>query len=384
MALTGRTIGSSGLRLALAVHSLDSVGGTEVNVFQTARELSRRGHQIDLLSPRAGALEAEYRSFCRSVNRTPIFDFARNRGLRDLIRMTPAVWSAVSRRPDVIYANRFSEVVWAAISGTLARAPVVCHLHEIRNRRPGNWPARRIRFIAVSEYLRRAWIDVGLPPERIAVVQNGIDPQFYRPGGMPERSEARAQLGLPEEGFVVLYYGRLDPEKGVEVLLDAWGRLGVAPGEGRLVLLGSASLHHPDPAGYERFLHARAPAGCSWLPPRADVLPFLHAADVVAVPSIWEEPFGRVVIEAMATGRPVVASRTGGIPEILSGSFKDLMVDPGDSAALATALGALMGWRQSKPELAARCADHIRHRFSLEQTVDGIERVLTDAAHGAQ
>ena len=291
--------------LTVGVHSMAPVGGTEINAFQVARGLAQRGHVVDLLAARDGALAGEYRMFCRTVTRCPTFDFARATGLRDLVRMVPAVVSAARRRPDVVYPNRFAEIVWAAAVGRLTGAPVVCHLHEIRHARPGAFPNDHVRrFIAVSEFLRRQWVEVGLSPDHIDVVHNGVSCDDYPMGEEAERVTARARLHLPQHGFVALYYGRLDPEKGIDVLLEAWRRLGIGGKQGTLLVVGSPSAHLEDGTRFLERLRATAPPGCVWLPAQSDVLGPLHAADVVVVPSLWAEPFGRVIVEAMATGRP--------------------------------------------------------------------------------
>src|SRR5271156_1629321 len=155
--------GRGGVNVTVGVHSMAPAGGTELNVFQVSRGLARRGHVIDLLSARGGSLADAYRTFCRSVTRRPVFDFARSSAARDLVRMAPAVLSAARKKPDVVYPNRFAEIVWATAVGRLSGSPVVCHLHEIRHTRPGAFPNEHVRrFIAVSHFLRDQWVAVGL------------------------------------------------------------------------------------------------------------------------------------------------------------------------------------------------------------------------------
>jgi glycosyltransferase involved in cell wall biosynthesis len=113
---------------------------------------------------------------------------------------------------------------------------------------------------------------------------------------------------------------------------------------------------------------------------RSDVVGPLHAADVVVVPSVYAEPFGRVVIEALSTGRPVIASSIGGIPEILTGDFARFLVPPGDAPALARKLGELLDWRTRDDGLAEACTDHVRQHFSKSSMVDAIEDRLANAA----
>jgi glycosyltransferase involved in cell wall biosynthesis len=367
--------------LAIGVHSMAPAGGTELNVFQVSRGLAQRGHAIDLVAARDGALAEEYRTFCRSVTRRPIFDFARSTALRDLVRMAPAVLTTARKKPDVVYPNRFAEIVWATAAGRLSGAPVVCHLHEIRHLRPGSFPNEHVRrFIAVSEFLKSQWVEIGLDPDLIDVVHNGVSSEQYPAGGGEERTRTRVRLGLPEDGFIALYFGRLDPEKGIDVLLEAWRRLGMSGAEGRLLMVGSASTHDPNGARYVADLQASAPPGVVWLPAQADVVVPLHAADVVVLPTICAEGFPRVIVEALSTGRPALASRIGGIPELLTGEFERFLMEPGDAGMITTALESLVGWQKREPMLAGRCSAYVRDHFSLDRLVEGVERSLTAAA----
>jgi glycosyltransferase involved in cell wall biosynthesis len=100
---------------------------------------------------------------------------------------------------------------------------------------------------------------------------------------------------------------------------------------------------------------------------------------VAVVPSVYEEPFGRTVIEGLATGRPVIASRTGGIPEILAGPLDRFLFEKGDAQALADQLRAAMGWQQREPELAPLCRARVTDNFTLKRMVDGVETNLVGA-----
>ena len=126
-----------------------------------------------------------------------------------------------------------------------------------------------------------------------------------------------------------------------------------------------------------RELHALEPQGCHWFEGRRDVLTPLHAADVVVAPSIWKEAFGRVVVEGLATGLPVVASRGGGIPEIMTGDLSWLMFELGSEDELVERLTSLIGWRSERPDLGKECLANAE-RFSIERMVDGVEHVLND------
>lgn len=367
------------MRLLVTAERIAPIGGREMSTLQLTRELAGRGHAVDLFFAHDGALHDEYRAFCRSMRRSRMV-FWRRRRLYHLARMAPSVLAGVVRRPDVVYVQRFGDIPFGTLVGRLTGAPLVCHLRGFQPYSSTPEIGRLAdRFIAVSEDTRRSWVEAGLDESRIDVVHNGIAEEEYPAGGAEEQARARDALGIAPDAFVALFYGRLDTEKGIEVLLEAWRRLALTPEQGRLVLMGQPVLQ-VDPQGYAAHLHEMAPPGCLWLPARRDVVSVMHGADVVVLPSLSHtEGFGRTLIEAMATGRPAVGSRIGGIPEVLTGPFARFLFEPGDAAGLAELLSSLVGWRSRDPELAERCRAYVGDHFGLGRTVDGVEAVLTDA-----
>jgi glycosyltransferase involved in cell wall biosynthesis len=101
---------------------------------------------------------------------------------------------------------------------------------------------------------------------------------------------------------------------------------------------------------------------------------------VALAPSLWPEPFSRSVIEPLACGVPVIGSRVGGNPEILTGWLDDYLVPPGDVDALADCVRSLVGWRQTRPELAERLRSSVVERLSLDREVDTVEACLASVA----
>ncbi len=367
------------MKLVTNVHGTAPTGGVEMHVYQASAELARRGHGVNLLHVETGSFEPEYRRFCESVTKVPTVDYwypaGRKARPRQMAQMVPAIWAAARRRPDVIYGNRVFSNGWAVPAGKLVGVPVVCHLHGHTDLSPDRMAFlnRHVgRFVIISQFVADQWLASGLDPAKIDIVFNGIDPAEYAAGGMDQRNEACAGLGLPEEAFVVTYFGRVDREKGVHILLEAWRQLGLEGDEGRLLVVGSSMVDH-DGGAYQAELTAMAADTVQFLGARRDVVTPLHAADVAVVPSIWDEPFGRTVIEALATGRPVVGARVGGIPEILAGPLERFLFDRGDVPALAEQLRSLVRWRDEEPELAGLCEARVHQGFTLAQMVDGIE-----------
>lgn len=369
------------MRVVANVPSVAPSGGVEVQLFEVARELTGRGHQFHVCYQYGGALEAEYRSFGAQLTKVPSFGAGAGRPLSRVMGLVPAVAAAVRGRPDVVYLQTSYALAFGVPTALAARAPLVCHVHGVRV--PGRVATRLMRhvdrYIAVSRFVRNGWIELGVDPDRIEVVPNGIDPAVFAPTSADGQRRARSELGLSSDAFVVLFLGRLDPEKGLDLLFEAWRHLGMPPEEAHLVVQGSTADPRDDEARRRR-LDAAAPPGCRWVPARRDVVTALHAADAVAVPTLVEESFGRVVVESLACGVPAVAARVGGIPEILDGPLEHLLFERGDAAALAERLRSLMGWRTTRPELAEQCTERVAGRFSLLAMADGIERILERAA----
>ena len=368
------------MRIMVNAEALAPVGGVELSSVQVCRELAHRGDEFDLLYRFGGELEQQWRDFAGTMRQVPSFLVRAQAPVRDLWAMLPAVRAAGRLRPDVLWLNRAEHLVWGLAASRAARTPLVCHLRTHPHIPMVRALARGVsRFIAVSAYIKQLWVQAGLDPASIEVVLNGVDGADYPVGGAEELARARRKYHIAPDVYTVLYYGRLHPEKGLDVLLAAWRRLGLTPEQAVLVLAGDPYPGAEGAAYAERLRHG-APPGVRLIGMQRDVVSMLHAADTVVLPAQWQEPFGRVVAEGLASGRPVVASRVGGIPEQLTGELAGLLFDPQDVGGLADRLARLRHWRSTDPGLADRCAAHAREQLSLGSTADGVQRVLASVA----
>lgn len=192
----------------------------------------------------------------------------------------------------------------------------------------------------VSQALADSLAAKGVPREKLVAILNGADHERFQ---VRDRATCRRELGLPEAGRAIVFVGRLVPIKGVEHLVAAAARLAATRDDFTVYLVGDGPLREALLADVRaRGLEARV----RWMGarPHEQVATWMGAADVFCLPSL-NEGCPNVVLESLFAGRPVVASRVGGIPEMVDAT-NGLLPPAGDAEALATALAAALdrGW----------------------------------------
>lgn len=284
--------------------------------------------------------------------------------------------------PDVIHAHSAK----AGLAGRLAvrgRVPTVFQPHAwsfeaLEGRAAGlataweRFGARwSDRILCVSESERLAGQRAGITA-RWSVIHNGIDLGRFRPPGADAAVAARASLaplaGVPPEVPLVVCVGRLSRQKGQDVLLRAWQA--AATGGARLVLVGEG------PYGEE--LRRTAPPGVLFTGASTDVRPWIHAADLLVLPSRWEG-MALAPLEAMACGTPVLLTDVDGARESLPpGHLPHCLVPPEDPAALAAALTALLGDPALRTELGRTGQSRTRAVFDVTRTAGAVLRLYEE------
>ena len=384
------------MRILVPANYIDSTGGLERTQLTNCSGLADRGHRLDLTYAQAGAFEDDWRKIATTM--TPVVSTLPRRAhpVRSLIDLARAIRGARRLEPDVVYVYRYLDLPFAVAVATRRPTAVVYHLCLPPPDSLPRWLRAALTrvdsTVSVSRHTLDLWNGTGLDTGCATVALTSVDLAHYCPAGNDARARARSEFGLSADEFVVLFAGRISPEKGVDVLIDAFGKLAALDAGSRLVIVGSPPPGLDQDAGrtYENQLHAAAEGlPVTWLPRREDVLPLLQMADVAVVPSRWDEPLARSIIESLACGLPVVASRVGGSPEVLSGWLSEYLVPSEDADALAARLRSLHGWRATDPGLGKRCRQAAEARLSLDDELDVVEGAMLEAVrarcskHGA-
>jgi glycosyltransferase involved in cell wall biosynthesis len=333
-------------------------GGGQVQVLGLLRELKLGGHDVRLAAHPRGRLAAAASSLGVQVFPLPIRNHA------DIV--AGLALRRLARGHDLVHFHT---------ARAHALAPFVSAMPRVVTRRMdyvprGGWYTRWLynravdRVIAISGAVRSALLTAGVDPARVRVVPSGVDPTHWRaPAADVER--VRAEWHVPRTGTVVLHVGVLEARKGHAVLLDAIERLRGAVAGATYVFCGEGSAR----AALERAVADRGlPVRFAGF--RPDVAACLGAADLVVLPSL-QEGLGVAALEAMAAERAVVGSRVGGLAEVIEPERTGLLVPPGDAAALATAVAALVADPARRAAMGRAGAARVAERFSLAAMAAG-------------
>lgn len=359
-------------RLVLFVeHHGEVIGGGQISLLSLMRSL-RGFRALCVCAP--GGLAGTYAAAgveCQTLDMPPLRPWR-------LGGVILAVWRlarlARSRGASVLHANSSRAMFYAAVAGRLAGVPAVWHVRVGGD--DGAWDrflaARSAIVIAISRAVAARF--PGLPATKVRVVYNGIDVDEVAGG---DGAAWRRRLGL-EDRPVIGMLAQLIELKRPEDFVQA---------------AALVRRHHPAAA----FVLAGAEIGTEGVLQRLqeqvrregleadfhflgfcdDVAGILAMCDAVALTS-REEAFGRVLIEAMAAGRPVVATAVGGVPEVVVEGETGFMVRCGDTAALASALGILLNDPSTAARMGAAGQARARRVFSLEAHVRQIEALYDD------
>jgi glycosyltransferase involved in cell wall biosynthesis len=334
-------------------------GGLERLVIQLSEELKRRGMDSSIVALTDGHLldEANRRgvraqALHKRTGFSPGVPFQLARVLRDL-------------RVDVLHTHNFSPLIYGTLAATLCRIPTLNTRHGRAALRTYSWVwSLTDHVVAVSHDARTELLrHNAIPADKVTVIWNGIDLSPYR---VAQSTDIRAELGVRGDRPLIGTVGRLSEEKDHETLLRAFQAALESGLAAELVIAGGGSME-------ERLKElARAlsiESEVHFLGFRKDVAAVLRGCDLY-VQSSRMEGVSLTVIEAMAAGLPVVATRVGGNPEVVQDGITGMLVPAAEPAALAAAIVAIAGDRQTAKRMGEAGRQRAYDIFSLDVMAD--------------
>lgn len=333
----------------LAVCAVAHPGGAEIGLLRLARRLTARGHVLTLATPGPGPMDEAGLAMVR----IDVGGMQRGAGARAVLSW-PRV-RRLAREADLVYLNG---TVSARLLPALARRRTVLHVHDIVDRVPRFWSLADAVLAdsqAVADRLTGLKAHVVYCPVELDVPDQ---PAPWPPDDGPAR---------PVVGFV----GRLEPRKGPLDLTRAAPAIRAGAPDARIVLVGGDP--YDSAPGY--VAQVRAAEGVEYVPWVADGAAVMRHFDVLVAPS-RQEPFGTVLAEAMAAGTPVVATRVGGLAEVVADGETGRLVAPGRPDELAAAVLEVLGRRV---QMGAAARAHAQ-QFGADAYADRVEAILLRAA----
>jgi glycosyltransferase involved in cell wall biosynthesis len=360
------------LHIGLVTDS-DAFAGTERHILDLAIGLRNKGSEVDIICPVKSPLAS--RAHEESLSIIPMekrngFDFDAVKLLRSLL---------IDGKIELFHAHNGRTALWAAMAKcAVSRGRVIAtqhFLHPAHAERNGiGGAASRLghywlnqtldHVIAISNAVRIGALQRGgIRSRKISVVHNGIrDPNRSR---LRSPREIREALGIGNAPLLVCT-ARLQPEKDVATLIRAVQRL-PSP-RPFCVIAGEGS----ERTRLEIEIRCRNLADCVKLAGfQTDPLSLINAADLFILPSL-AEPFGLVILEAMALGKPVIATRAGGPPEIVTDNFTGLLVPPENDEAMATAIRMLLADPEKANAMGRNGRERFLEHFTIDQMVNAI------------
>jgi glycosyltransferase involved in cell wall biosynthesis len=338
--------------------------GAEKHLVILSERLRQRGHNVVAVCPPGGWLTGQLQAANIPSREMPMHGPRSSRTvleLRKLIR---------EEQIDVIHSHLTRATYMGYLAGKMARTPMVSTVHVWSRDFAYRWLPGRHCFVSVSDYLRDTLISRGVPERRVHTVYNGTP--FGEEDRVPPAHtlSVRAELGLPADAELIGLFGRVDAFKGHPILVRAARSIVEQSPRAYFVFVG-----HADPGIQQGLWELATQDGVDgrlrFTGVRDDIPRLMDAMDVVTLPS-RNEACSMAIIEAMAMGKPVVATRTGGNPELVDDHHTGLLVER-TPEALAGAISSLLNDASTRDRMGQAGRTRARSLFSAQTMVTNIE-----------
>lgn len=356
----------------LYINSVPVIGGAEASLIELASHLNRERYNPFLLTTAPGPLADAFDQINVLIFFQSFPFFSRKRPWvfwGEIAEITRLIRRHCIR---LIHVNCDRAVPHAVLAARLTRTPVLCHIHDMTRAwflpRYVRYLNRSQRIIADSNATAEHCIQAGMDPRKLSVIYECVETEKYFKVGKPERHKVRLELGIGEDKLAIGLVGHVLRYKGHEEFVRAAAVVAAQCPEAKFIIVGDDRMS--DEPNFMPYLKTLAhELGISdrllFIGFRSDVPDIMAAMDLVVVPS-WKEPFGRVVVEALATSRPVVGTNVGGIPEIVQHENTGLLVPPRDVEQLAGAITRLARDAELRALMGCRGPESVK-KFDVEQ-----------------
>ena len=318
-------------------------------------------------SPTTGRLYLQVRDFVTFLGRDRVV--AR--------RLAPLL---ANRKIDLIHNNNGLPFDRATVTaGWLARVSQVCHFRAFTPLSPvDRWLARRVQsHICVSEAVKQYFVHQGIPERSLHVVYNPIDLDAF--STVTDVAKTRKGLGLRDSDLVVTNVGRLDWWKGHDVFLKAIAELKPRWPDIRALVVGDCGPTRRSMDYCEQLRRITAQLGLQdtvvFAGVRQDIPAVMAASDVLVHSATEPEPLGRVVMEGMAAGRPVIATAAGGVKEIIKDGETGMLVPPASSDAIVNTVDLLLREPLVRNRISQKAQAYAREHFSIQKHWESVQRI---------
>ena len=361
----------------LYVHGIEAIGGAERDLVAMLGKLDRHAWRLEVACPGRGP----FRELVAALG-VPVYpiELAPWRKLSSVVSRYSSVrcLRAIIEdcQPALIHVNDLwwvPHTVRAVAGVTSRRIPVIAHVRqEIQPIKVRQYSLDHVDFVlAVSRQVQQKLETGGVARDRVRTIYSGVDLALF---GKPVSGDVvRARHAVPSDALLLGTVANLLPLKGYEVMLRALPSVLAAVPHVHYLIVGTG-----DAAYTQRLKSLSIELGIAdrihFAGFQYPVHPYLAAMDVYGHPSL-REAFGLAVAEAMAMGKAVVATRTGGIPELVAHDDTGVLVDPADSEALSAAVVLLLQDRATRDRMGACGRTRVQERFSLDASVAETEQV---------
>jgi glycosyltransferase involved in cell wall biosynthesis len=372
------------------------VSGAERVLVNMVKRLDRKRFDPYVLCPEEGELRQLVTAEGVPCAPTPAvnarFTWRIDKLFKMAVSLTKAIFEIRRRldwlNPDLVHANTLRAGIVASLAAVGTGRIVIWHVHDILPQHPISaairflaWFSRRTQIIAVSQATATAFSGRLSFRGRIRVIHNGTDLNAF-PCKEPGSTYLKKKLGIPEDAFLICAVGQICARKGLLELLKAFERIHGAVPQMHLAIAGKVVFVHEEKY-FQSLLRAVGAPDIServhFLGEIRDVSPLMQAADLLVLNS-REEPFGLVLIEAMSSGTPVLATRVGGIPEIVKDSENGWLIEKSDTAGLSRKMLEL----SQRKDLLDRAAQYARRetcpQFSLDRFQSRLQMFYAEIA----